>query len=174
MKCGLFVDPELPFLAASPDGLLEDSIIEIKCPYSAKNISITEAISLKKISFWKTDKCGTLIINKRHDWFYQVQGQLHITRRNVCIFVVWTEVDMKVEQIEKDDAFWEKNMKDKLKKFYFDCMLPEIIDSRLDRKMNIREPEYILEAIQRKEAATHKRKSSNTNKSVAKRERITN
>lgn len=31
--CGLFLDPEVPGIAASPDGLIEDDyIVEIKCP----------------------------------------------------------------------------------------------------------------------------------------------
>ncbi|GFV45497.1 yqaJ domain-containing protein [Trichonephila clavipes] len=34
--CGLFVDKDKPFLCASPDGLVGDGLIEIKCPYSAR------------------------------------------------------------------------------------------------------------------------------------------
>ena len=31
--CGLFIDKYLPFLGASPDGIVEkDKIVEIKCP----------------------------------------------------------------------------------------------------------------------------------------------
>lgn len=73
-KCGLFVHKEHYFLGASPDGLHGDRIIEIKCPYSARNMTAEEAIAKKKITFWKVD--GT--INTNHDWFYQIQGQLHI------------------------------------------------------------------------------------------------
>ncbi|XP_048484611.1 uncharacterized protein LOC105385367 [Plutella xylostella] len=37
--CGLFISKERPFLAASPDGLLGDeTIIEIKCPYTCRNL----------------------------------------------------------------------------------------------------------------------------------------
>ncbi|KAI8419763.1 hypothetical protein MSG28_008431 [Choristoneura fumiferana] len=36
-KCGLFIDSEHFFLGASPDGLFEEGIVEIKCPYSARN-----------------------------------------------------------------------------------------------------------------------------------------
>ncbi len=41
-KCRLFVDIELPFLAASPDGIVnnEKSIIEVKCPYNGRNSNI--------------------------------------------------------------------------------------------------------------------------------------
>lgn len=44
-KCGLFIDKEHPCLGASPDGLLdEDGIVEIKCPFSAQNLTAEEAI----------------------------------------------------------------------------------------------------------------------------------
>ncbi|XP_025194234.1 uncharacterized protein LOC112593869, partial [Melanaphis sacchari] len=47
--CGLFIDTEFPYLAASPDGLIgEDSVIEIKCPFSARNTtSAIDAVNNK-------------------------------------------------------------------------------------------------------------------------------
>ena len=42
--CGFFVDQELPFLGASPEGLIdEDGFVEIKCPFSAKDVIASEA-----------------------------------------------------------------------------------------------------------------------------------
>ncbi|CAG2226881.1 unnamed protein product [Mytilus edulis] len=42
VKCGLFVSKMHPFLAASPDGLTENNtLLEIKCPYTARNELIT-------------------------------------------------------------------------------------------------------------------------------------
>lgn len=35
---------------------------------------------------------------------------------------------MKIEAIKIDNEFWKKYMETKLKTFYFDCLLPEIID----------------------------------------------
>ncbi|KAL4127359.1 hypothetical protein QTP88_011533 [Uroleucon formosanum] len=48
---GLCVDEKILYLAASPDGLIgEDSIIEIKCPFSARNFSdIFDAIDAGKV-----------------------------------------------------------------------------------------------------------------------------
>ncbi|GBP74277.1 hypothetical protein EVAR_58555_1 [Eumeta japonica] len=37
-KCGLIVSKIHPMIAGSPDGICEDSIIEIKCPTSAKTL----------------------------------------------------------------------------------------------------------------------------------------
>lgn len=65
--------------------------------------------------FWKK-KCfkinqnSEVIFNKNHDWYYQVQGQLHIANKNVCLFAVWTgtEYPLKVVKVFKDtDRFLE-------------------------------------------------------------------
>lgn len=49
-------------------------------------MGLNEAIEQKKVTFWKTNKNGEIEVNKTHNWFYQIQGQLHITqRKNVCL-----------------------------------------------------------------------------------------
>ncbi|XP_025207632.1 uncharacterized protein LOC112603333, partial [Melanaphis sacchari] len=49
-QCGLFIDKNISYLAASPDGIVGDNaIIEIKCPYAAKDTSNKyEAVSSGK------------------------------------------------------------------------------------------------------------------------------
>lgn len=44
--CGLFIDSEIPFLGASPDGLIgDDGIVEIKCPFAARLLTPEDAIA---------------------------------------------------------------------------------------------------------------------------------
>ncbi|KAK4881945.1 hypothetical protein RN001_005264 [Aquatica leii] len=163
IKCGLFIDQELQFLAATPDGVIDkDSIVEVKCPYSSRNMSPQDGIESRKILFWKKD--GT--VNKNHKWFFQIQGQLHITKRLYCYFAVWTPLGLKMEIIEKQDNFWNNRMLDKLQSFYIDCMLPELIDSRLDRNMDIREPSYVENAINKRKADLSARKICKKKKKV--------
>lgn len=69
-------------------------------------------------------------------------------KKNHCLFALWTPKGLKIERIEKDEEFWAKVMEQKLTDFYFDCLLPEILDPRFVRNMPIRDPKYILEAIQ--------------------------
>ena len=39
-KCGLFVDEQHPYLAASPDGLVgKEFVVEVKCPYNGLQFS---------------------------------------------------------------------------------------------------------------------------------------
>ncbi|RVE40146.1 hypothetical protein evm_015204 [Chilo suppressalis] len=136
-KCGLFIDQKYFFLGASPDGLFEEGIVEMKCPYSARNMDVEQAIIQKKIKFWKIDG----LLNTNHDWYFQIQGQLHISQKNVCLFAVWTgqEFAIKTTKITRDDVFWTTKMEPKLVEFYNKCLLPELIDPRKSRSMPIRD-----------------------------------
>ncbi|KYM97059.1 hypothetical protein ALC62_12260 [Cyphomyrmex costatus] len=43
--CGLFIDPDNPWLGASPDGLHdEDGLVQIKCPLTAENLTAEKAV----------------------------------------------------------------------------------------------------------------------------------
>lgn len=123
---GLFINPNVPYLGATPDGLIDDDgIVEIKCPSSCSNLTPEDAIKSKKIIFLKFDiKTNTIDINKRHKYFFQIQGQLQITNRSYCIFVLWTPLGTYTKKVQRDDNFWEKEMENKLKTFFFDCLTP--------------------------------------------------
>ncbi|XP_072766253.1 uncharacterized protein [Anoplolepis gracilipes] len=145
--CRLFIDYENPFLGASPDGLIdEDGLVEIKCPLSAENLTADEAV--QKLPLLKAifDRTNNDKMNRNHRYFYQVQGQLNITQRNYCIFALWTPKSLKIVVVNRDNNFWENQMLPFLKRFYHDCMLPEILDSRHNRHMPIRNPQYIIDA----------------------------
>lgn len=129
--CGLFIDQENHYLGASPDGLINhDGLVEIKCPATAEMVTAEEAINTIPVVKNIFDRKDVSKMNRIHKYFYQVQGQLHITRRQYCIFAVWTPQSMKIVRNEKDDGFWKQNMEPYLTRFYTECMLPEIIDSR--------------------------------------------
>ena len=131
-ECGLFIDTKNYFLGATPDGLIgKDTLVEIKCPLSAANITPEEGIRLRKITLWKINKNKEITgINTHHKYYYQVQGQLHVTERKFGIIAYWTNKGMKYETIEKNDAFWECNMFPKLHNFLYNCLLPKLIDPR--------------------------------------------
>jgi YqaJ-like viral recombinase domain. len=155
-SCGLFIDPETSFLGATPDGVIgDDRIVEIKCPYAARNLTPEEAISQKVANVHRIFK-NSDTMNNKHEYYYQIQGQLHVTRRKYCIFVLWTTKGKKTILICRDDKFWHECMEPLLKRFYECCMVPEIIDSRHNRSMSLREPDYILQAREAKDHNTRK------------------
>ncbi|KAL1471063.1 hypothetical protein MTO96_040130 [Rhipicephalus appendiculatus] len=159
--CGLSADLKDGYLAASPDGLVgTDRIVEVKCPLKYKE---QEPLEAARNFSEKKQRDGAPVPSRSHSYFYQVQGQLHITRRIICDFVVYTTKDIHVQEVRRDDAFWRTKMEPFLLRFYKDCVLPEIVDSRLARSMAVRRPEWNRLAIEAKE------KSKNGEASKAKR-----
>lgn len=147
-NCVLFIDSEFPYLAATPDGIIgDDGIVEIKCPYAVRQVSPVDAIRNNVADLHRIfDKTDDTRMNQRHLYYFQVQGQLHITQREYCVFAIWTPFGLKYTIVERDDKFWEEKMSPLLQRFYEDCLVPEIVDSRAARNMPIREPRYVIEA----------------------------
>ena len=122
-ECGLFVYPEMPFLAASPDRVIDSSqLLEIKCPYSAKDMLINS----KTVPYLR-EVNGELALSPTHAYFYQVQGQLMCAKRDVCHFVVFTFKDKQVIKISRDEEFIEE-MKVKLHAFFEDHFKTTYLD----------------------------------------------
>jgi len=123
---GLIICEDYPFLACSPDGLLDDDIIvEIKCPYNARNVTPLEAAT-EKIIKYVTIEDSYIKLNKNCDYYYQIQGQLFITKRKYCLFCIWTPKGLHVEEIPRDELFFKKQLI-KLESFYKQTHLEEII-----------------------------------------------
>lgn len=146
---GLCVDENDPYIAASPDGLIEDdSIIEIKCPFSAiTEVNMLEAVKNGKISFCQieNEKCVTLKTN--HDYYYQIQTQLHVTKRTKCYLFIFTNNWSYNIIISYDVNFWNTKIKLQLDLFYNECLLPELISPQFGKRLlvsDIRDPARIL------------------------------
>ncbi|CAG9763623.1 unnamed protein product [Ceutorhynchus assimilis] len=135
-RCGLFIDPNHPFLGASPDGLIgEKGIIEVKYLPSIKGKLVASEVR----------HCYSIINNEiklkqNHNYFYQVQGQLNITNRDFCDFVIYTDDDFHIERINIDRELWSTTMLPKLTTFYVNSILPEIVDGRVPRGLKVRDP----------------------------------
>lgn len=113
-KCGLMICKSHPFLASSPDGLVgEDIVLEVKCPYSARNVHINSV----HVPYLREAEDGGFDLKTSHNYYHQVQGQMLCTGRNRCHFIVFTFKHLIVIEIERDDEFIA-GMVDKLKSFY--------------------------------------------------------
>ena len=109
-------------------------------------------------------------MNKNQTYYYQVIGQLEATGRSYCIFAVWTPIDVKFVRVTRDHDFWSSTMEPLLTQFYMKCLLPEIVDSRRNRNMPIKDPEYILRA---KCAVKQKREQKDNHAQAKKRQKVT-
>ncbi|CAN7981301.1 unnamed protein product [Ixodes pacificus] len=68
------------FLVASPDELLEtNGLVEVKFASSKRFLELTEAA--KEDEAKKMKAPGVKGLSHRHSFYYQIQGQLHITQR---------------------------------------------------------------------------------------------
>ena len=113
VKCGIFVSKTLPFIGASPDGIISDKIIcEVKCPFSARE----KEISPLTVPYLKI-KDNALTLSPTHPYYFQIQGQLYCSEREFCHLIIYTLTDIKYIKIERDSEFIAK-MLDKLKYFY--------------------------------------------------------
>lgn len=54
-------------------------------------------------------------LKTEHAYYYQIMGQLHISRRKLCYFVVHTNNWTNIETIYYNSTFWESKMVYKLK-----------------------------------------------------------
>lgn len=112
-------------LGASPDGLVgEDAIVEVKCPFTQRNATIAEAVE-KKDFYIKKNEEGSYKLQETHQYWHQVQGQLHLTRRDLCYFVVWTTKEALILNIERD-ASWIDNL-EYLENFHREEILPRLL-----------------------------------------------
>lgn len=81
--------------------------------------------------------------------YAQVQMQIGMSRRKWCDLILHSDSDMLVFRIEKDDAYWNR-LETKLTKFFYDSLLPEIVDSRIERGLPPREPQSVIDALRAK------------------------
>ena len=124
---GIVVSLEMPYVGCSPDGLIgEDGIIEIKCPYTARE----EIISAKSVPYLSKNSGGSLTLDTNHLYYYQVMGTLFCTDRKWCDFVVWTFKDMKVIRIERDESFIVE-MKQSLSSFFHNFFKHVLLEKKL-------------------------------------------
>lgn len=105
----------------------------------------------------KVAEDGTFFLQKTHNFYYQIQGQLAITKRDLCDLFIWCPADSVTVRIDRNFTFWT-NLVPKLNFFYMDCIHPEIVDPRATRSMPLREPHYITEAITRKKQKENNQK----------------
>lgn len=113
-------------IGASPDGLVgQDTIIEVKCPYSYRNSLLIDVLKNNKSYIIYYDEGGLVRINKNHEYYSQMQGQLCILKRQICYLVIWTIKDLVIVEIPKDEQ-WVENI-DKIKHFYFKEFIPYLL-----------------------------------------------
>ncbi|ROI16374.1 hypothetical protein DPX16_6394 [Anabarilius grahami] len=90
---GFTINPKLPWIGASTDVVTcachEPGVLEIKCPFSAKDRTLHECVKDSQFCLTVTEE-GVLSLKLDHRYVYQVQAQMHVAEVTFCDFVVWT------------------------------------------------------------------------------------
>ena len=120
---------ECELLGASPDGLVEDdSVLESKCPYTQRNMTIAKAVESPDFYLKKDDR-GNFYLREYHTYWHQVQEELFFTKRKLCYFVVLTTKETVFGKVFRSDL-WGRNLTF-LKNFYLTHLFPKIIEGEL-------------------------------------------
>lgn len=72
------------------------------------------------------------MLDRSHEYHYQVQAQLHIVDADYCDFVVWTPYDIFVERIVPDIEFWDAVVP-KVQHFFRVGVLPEVLGQQVTK-----------------------------------------
>lgn len=117
-RCGLFVCKDFPFLAASPDGVVNggSALVEVKCPYSCKGQDIT----VEKVPYMEKVGTSGMKLKVGSNYYCQVQGQMAITGITRCYFVLYSSETLFFEVVEYNHEFWESELLPKLVSFFQD------------------------------------------------------
>lgn len=104
-------------LGASPDGFIDDNVVEIKCRYKSRSSSLSEDLAKdKSYIIWYDEQLYEWVVNEDHDYFHQIQGQIHLTNKKGCHLVVWTPIETAIVYIEKKQSWYQ--WIEKIEKFY--------------------------------------------------------
>jgi len=117
-------------LGASPDGIVDDeTVLEAKCPYTERNVTIEEALKSRTFCLKKSESGRGYALKKEHVYWHQVQGEMYFSRRKFCYFVVWTTKDVAILLIQRDNT-WVENIL-RLLQFYHDHLFPKVVEGEL-------------------------------------------
>lgn len=123
IETGFHVAKEHDWIGASPDGLIDDdAILEIKCPFGARENGKFKALS------------------EQMHYFSQVQFEMYCTNRTKAYFYQWSHVNTILETVEINTS-WIQDKILVLREFYNDYL-----------KQIKNPDEHLVDLIQTKEA----------------------
>ncbi|XP_070549026.1 uncharacterized protein [Ptychodera flava] len=148
---GFIIDVERPWQGASVDLLVEDltvndklGIAEIKNPVS-NGLTLQEIAKSRGNSFcllWD-ENSKMLKVNPKHDYYFQIMGQMGILKRKWCDFVVCAIFDVDtivdgggydvyIERVSFDEGNYSDLCK-RVEDFFVKGVVPEILTHRVKR-----------------------------------------
>ena len=134
-KCGLFISRKFPQFGASPDGIFQDYLVEVKCPYALKDTTPTNISNLtpaQRKTFFLISSENGVELDTKHKYYSQCQWQMFVTGFRKTKFVIQTPFSIFVQDIHYD----EKHIFDLLPAIndhYDNIFVPETFEMRIPR-----------------------------------------
>ncbi|WAR14290.1 hypothetical protein MAR_004395 [Mya arenaria] len=136
-KSGIVVSLTEPYIAASPDGIIDErTIVEIKCPTRP----LEDLISSGKYDVLLEDGQPKLSPKGKNGYYCQVQVAMFCTESTMCKFVVWTAEKQCVVDVQYSKEFI-KGILPRIRDFYFKHLLVRLTDEFQASRLKI-SPEY--------------------------------
>lgn len=114
-RCGLCVNPGIPFLCTSPDRLIYDTnsktchLLEIKTLAKGglvEKLSIKECIKNGYADFLNSTNDNNFYLKENHSHYYQIQGQLALTGLPFCDLLVDSGQEIFLQRIYFNQEEW--------------------------------------------------------------------
>ncbi|KAJ8310314.1 hypothetical protein KUTeg_012179 [Tegillarca granosa] len=111
---GLVINPLMPFLAASPDRILYIEgegyfVVELKSSLKSENLKQCPTELADASNYYLTvDEEDTVILDREHNYYFQVLGQMAVCNLKKAFFGVWSSYGCHIEQIEFDQVVWDE------------------------------------------------------------------
>ncbi|XP_077495935.1 uncharacterized protein LOC144106858 [Amblyomma americanum] len=110
LRSGFVVDPSCPWLGASPDRLIFDScetpshgLLEVKCPYSWKGKTPDD---MGEGQCLKQDRMGVFMLDRSHEYYYQLLGQMALSGLSWTNFVVVSDQFLIIDRVKVCAQEW--------------------------------------------------------------------
>lgn len=128
---GLFLSVEEPYLAASPDGTFfcpchGSGVIEVKCPFNHRNSLISQALLDPTFPLDYDESTQEYFLKQDHEYYYQMQLQLFVTKNQFGFFVVYTSIDFIFVEVPYDANLLQQCIP-KAKQFFLNVIMPELL-----------------------------------------------
>ena len=102
----------------------EKGCVEIKCPFNQRDNYISEAV--ENDNFYLTKMNNSIKLSVIHQYYYQLQTQIHVSKSNSCDFFVWAKKHYHTERVYTDENFWSE-IASKCNHFLNMSLIPEVV-----------------------------------------------
>ena len=81
------------------------------------------------------------MLNRKHDYYYQVTGQIALTGGEFCDFVVWTPNELHIQRILPNTEFIHTQV-EKAELFFKVAVMPELLGKWFTRERSMTVPTF--------------------------------